>query len=133
MSTYKTAPLVDYSQNFQDVAAELFQLVSPSSGGKTEKGSYSFRMSNYSHEMTAKIVIYERGKGMAMRGDLPGGERRLCIGENERSVRKYTLDPDSGEVVAIHPSVFTLRRVGSRPEPRRDFWLFSGNGRREPD
>ena len=71
MPTYKTAPLVEYEQSFQDVAAEIYGLVPAKSGGKVEKGSYSFRLSPHSHETTAKIVIYEKHLGVAMLGELP--------------------------------------------------------------
>jgi hypothetical protein len=71
MPTYKTAPLVDYEQSFQDVAADLYGLVPARSGGKAEKGSYSFRLSPFSHETMAKIIIYEKHRGVAMLGELP--------------------------------------------------------------
>jgi hypothetical protein len=71
MPSYKTAPLVEYGQNFQHIAAALFQQVPARCGGKSETGSYSFRMSKHSHETTAKIVIYERARGIAMRGEVP--------------------------------------------------------------
>jgi hypothetical protein len=71
MPSYQTSPLVEYEQDFQDIAADLFQRVPTRCGGKSEKGSYSFRMSNHSQETTAKIVIYERECGVAMRGELP--------------------------------------------------------------
>jgi hypothetical protein len=71
MSTYQTVPLQDYDQSFQDVAGELFRRTPIRSGGTIEKGSYSFKMSNYSKETIAKIVIYQRGLGVEMQGQLP--------------------------------------------------------------
>ena len=71
MPTYKTEPLANYRQEFQDIAASLFRQVLPRSGGKAEKGSYSFRMSVSSSETIVKIVIYQRGIGVEMRGELP--------------------------------------------------------------
>jgi hypothetical protein len=71
MPTYQTRPMEEYSQEFQNIAANLFQLVPTRCGGKAEKGSYSFRMSVYSSETAAKIVIYEQRLGVEMRGSLP--------------------------------------------------------------
>jgi hypothetical protein len=71
MPTYKTEPIENYDQSFQDVAEELFRRMPGRAGGKIEKGSYSFRMSNSSNETIAKIVIYQRGLGVEMRGQLP--------------------------------------------------------------
>ena len=78
MPTHKRAPLVDYEQSFQDIAAELYGLVPARCGGKAEKGSYSFRLSPYSHETTAKIVVYEKHRGLAMLGELPCA-RKECM------------------------------------------------------
>jgi hypothetical protein len=74
MATYKTAPLVDYDVSFRDVAQRLFDLASnrlTHGVGVPEKGSYSFRPTNRSHETVVKILIFQRGFGVQMQGELP--------------------------------------------------------------
>jgi hypothetical protein len=71
MPSYQTVPLQNYDQSFQNVAEELFRRIPVRAGGTIEKGSYSFKMSNYSKETIGKIVIYQRGLGVEMQGQLP--------------------------------------------------------------
>ena len=74
MATYKTAPLVDYDVSFQDVVERLFGLASNRLNhgvGVPEKGSYSFRPTNRSHETVLKILIFQRAFGIQMQGALP--------------------------------------------------------------
>jgi hypothetical protein len=71
MATYKPKPIEEYTQEFQNIASNIFRQVPPRCGGEPEKGSYSFRMSVYSSETAAKIVIYEQRLGVEMRGPVP--------------------------------------------------------------
>jgi hypothetical protein len=64
-SSYQTAPLQDYSQEFQALARRLFQRVGEIVGRQQPKeyrGSYSIVASS-SSATVAKIIIYESGKG----------------------------------------------------------------------
>jgi hypothetical protein len=64
-SSYQTAPLQDYSPEFQELARHLFQRVSEIIGlqqPKEYRGSYSILASS-SSATVAKIIIYESGKG----------------------------------------------------------------------
>jgi hypothetical protein len=64
-SSYQTAPLQDYSQEFQALARRLFQRVGEIVGPqqpKVYRGSYSILASS-SSATVAKIIIYESGKG----------------------------------------------------------------------
>jgi hypothetical protein len=74
MATYKTAPRVDYDVSFQQVAQRLFDLASNrlrGGVGVPEKGSFSFRPTNRSHETIVKILIFQRAFGIQMQGELP--------------------------------------------------------------
>lgn len=73
---YQTAPLVDYYEEFQTLAGNLFSLVQaglPSGKVKHYKGSYSvfFKRSN---ETAAKIIIFQEGIGKPIRNWSPTGE-----------------------------------------------------------
>ncbi len=64
-SSYQTAPLVEYSQAFQERAAALFRLVAERVGAaraREHKGSFSVIAAS-SDATAAKIMIYEMGKG----------------------------------------------------------------------
>jgi hypothetical protein len=64
-SSYQTAPLQDYSEEFQALARRLFQKVGEIIGTQQPKeyrGSYSILASS-SSATVAKIIIYESGKG----------------------------------------------------------------------
>jgi hypothetical protein len=66
-SSYQTAPLQDYAQEFQALARRLFQRVVEIVGSqqpKENRGSYSVLASS-SSATVAKIIIYESGKGKA--------------------------------------------------------------------
>jgi hypothetical protein len=63
-SSYQTAPLQDYSHEFQGLARRLFQRVGEIVGSQQPKeyrGSYSVLASSSSASV-AKIIIYETGK-----------------------------------------------------------------------
>jgi hypothetical protein len=65
-SSYQTAPLQDYSQEFQALARRLFQRVGEIVGRQQPKeyrGSYSIVASSSSATVAKIIIIYESGKG----------------------------------------------------------------------
>ena len=64
-ASYQTAPLQDYSQEFQALARRLFHRVGEIVGSQQPKeyrSSYSILASS-SSATVAKIIIYESGKG----------------------------------------------------------------------
>jgi hypothetical protein len=64
-ASYQTAPLQEYSQEFQALARRMFQRVGEIVGRQQPKeyrGSYSILASS-SSATVAKIIIYESGKG----------------------------------------------------------------------
>lgn len=101
MATYKTAPLSDYNPLFQDVAQRLFNL---SSGlvlpecAITEKGSYSFKAAEGSHETIVKVLIFQPGLGIEMQGDLPWRSEGVYVlvradGEYGDAIWRQALEP----------------------------------------
>jgi len=71
MASYKSAPVWDYDQGFQDVARDVFVRVSarlPGQHATERKGSWSFIVAD---ETIAKIEIFQHGLGMEMQGQLP--------------------------------------------------------------
>ena len=78
-SSYQTAPLQDYSQEFQALARRLFQRVGEIVGTQQPKeyrGSYSILASS-SSATAAKIIVYESGKGKT-NGNWPDLQEGVC-------------------------------------------------------
>jgi hypothetical protein len=65
VTSYQTAPLVDYAVALRERAAELFRRVSERAGparSRQYKGSFSI-LAQSSDATAAKIVVYQTGKG----------------------------------------------------------------------
>ena len=79
-ASYQTAPLVQYSQRFRELAERLFALVRARihpTQAKQYKGSYSFTATS-TQGTAAKIIIYEGGRGKA-NGRWPGLDDALYV------------------------------------------------------
>jgi hypothetical protein len=106
--SYQTAPLVEYSPEFQALAEELFGKTAALVGGGTSekhKGSYSFHARN--GNTAAKIIIYERRRGKE-NGAFPMLQDGIYV-----LLRTQRSAPNTLGIAPKHEERFYYRRVSA--------------------
>lgn len=121
-SSYQTAPLQDYSQEFQALALRLFQRVVEIVGTqqpKEHRGSYSILASS-SSATVAKIIIYESRKVRPM--ETGPTSRRESTRSCARMTKSVTASGESSSRPGFPPNSNTRRAneqsVSHQPIPK---------------
>ena len=107
-TSYQTAPLADYTQEFRERAAALFRLVAARVGAgraKEFKGSFSVLAAS-SDATAAKIMIYEPGKGK-----INGHDPQLADGVYVL-IRVYGTTGRTIGIAPMHHERFAYFRLG---------------------